>query len=76
MVALIKINNHQLNKMFRNSKAKKCIIKAFALADVENLNIDFVIETLFYSYTKGQAASIRKAAVMSLDILHKKSQKL
>jgi hypothetical protein len=38
--------------MFSNSKAKECIIKAFALADVQNPNIDFVIETLFYSYAK------------------------
>lgn len=76
LIAVIKNNNHQLNKMLLNSKAKECIIKAFALSDIENPNIDFVIETLFYAYAKEQNANVRKAAVMSLDILHKKSQRL
>ena len=38
--------------MLLNSKSKECIIKAFAMSDIENPNIDFVIETLFYAYAK------------------------
>ena len=46
------------------------------MSNLENANIDFVIETLFYSYQKEENANVRKAALISLDILHKRSKKL
>lgn len=53
LIALImNHNNLQQNRMLNNNKAKECIIKAFALSNIENPNIDFVIETLFYAYSK------------------------
>ena len=42
--------NEAKSKVLNNSKAKDCIIKAFALANIWHPNIDFVIETLFYTY--------------------------
>lgn len=59
-----------------NPKAKECILKAFAVANVQNPNIDFVIETLFYAYAREPEAAVRCAALISLDILHKRSQQL
>lgn len=75
LIALIK-NHHQNSRLLNNNKAKECIIKALALSNIENPNIDFVIEALFYAYAKEQNATLRRAAIMSLDILHKKSQRL
>ena len=75
LIALIK-QSEPHNRLLNNSKAKENIIRAFALADIQNPNIDFVIEMLFYTYSKEQHASIRKAAIVSLDILHKRSQQL
>ena len=75
LIALIK-NHTQNSRLLNNNKAKECIIKALALSNIENPNIDFVIEALFYAYAKEQNATLRRAAIMSLDILHKKSQKL
>jgi hypothetical protein len=43
------------------------------MADICNPNIDFVIETLFYSYAKEEDALVRKAAIGALDILHRRS---
>ena len=68
LIALIK-KNQSSSRLLNNNKAKECIIKAFALADIRNPNIDFVIETLFYTYSKELSADIRKAAIVSLDIL-------
>lgn len=62
--------------MINNVKAKECIIKAFALSDITQPNIDFVIETLFFAYSQEMHEQIRKAALMSLDILHKRSEAL
>jgi len=59
-----------------NSKAKESIIKAFALANVDHPNIDFIIETLFYTYSREQVPNIRRAALIALDILHKKSERI
>jgi len=75
LISLIKKNETQ-SRLINNSKAKECIIKAFALSNVENPNIDFVIETLFYTYSREKDANVRKSALISLDILHKKSQKI
>jgi hypothetical protein len=72
LIALIKQNQSE-TRLINNVKAKECIIKAFALANVSNPNIDFVIETLFYVYQQEQNAQVRKVALISLDILHKKS---
>ena len=72
LISLIKKNQSE-NRLLNNNKAKECIIKAFALANVEDPNIDFVIETLFYTYTRESSASVRRAALISLDILHKRS---
>jgi len=69
---LIKQNQSE-SRLINNSKAKECIIKAFALSDIKNPNIDFVIETLFYAYAKEQDVQVRKAAIIALDILHKRS---
>ena len=44
--------------------------------NVENPNIDFVIETLFFVYQRDLSPNVRKSALLSLDILHKKSQKI
>jgi hypothetical protein len=53
LISLIKKNQTQ-NRLLNNSKAKECIIKAFALSNIENPNIDFVIETLFYTYSRDE----------------------
>lgn len=70
LIALVK---QSASESRSNPKAKECIIKAFALANVQNPNIDFVIETLFYAYAKDPDAAVRCASIMSLDILHKRS---
>ena len=75
LISLIKKSPSE-NRLLNNSKAKECIVKAFALANIENPNVDFVIETLFYTYARETSASVRRSALISLDILHKKSQKL
>lgn len=75
LIALIRKNEAQ-SRVLNNNKAKECIVKAFALANIEHPNIDFVIETLFYTYSRDQNASIRKASLIALDILHRKSEKL
>ena len=72
LISLIKKNQSE-NRLLNNSKAKECIIKAFALANVEDPNIDFVIETLFYTYARESSANVRRAALIALDILHKRS---
>ena len=75
LIALIRKNEAQ-SRVLNNNKAKECIVKAFALANIEHPNIDFVIETLFYTYSRDQNANIRKASLIALDILHRKSEKL
>lgn len=75
MIALIRQNQSQ-TRLINNTKAKESIIKAFALADITNPNIDFVIETLFFSYSQEKHETVRKAALISLDILHKRSEAL
>ena len=56
-----------------NLKVRTCIVRALALANVNNASIDFVIEMLFKA-AKDKKAEIRKAAITSLDILRKKNQ--
>lgn len=51
-------------------------MKSLALANIEHPNIDFVIETLFYTYSQDPNPSIRRASLIALDILHKRSEKL
>lgn len=75
LIQLIKKNTSQ-NRLLNNVKAKECIIKSFALSNIENPNIDFVIETLFYTYSRDKNENVRKAALLSLDILHKRSKEL
>ena len=75
LISLIKKSPSDV-RILNNSKAKECIVKAFALANIENPNVDFVIETLFYTYARETNTSVRRSALISLDILHKKSQKL
>mmetsp|Transcript_45070 Transcript_45070/g.59768 ORF Transcript_45070/g.59768 Transcript_45070/m.59768 type:complete len:180 (+) Transcript_45070:2060-2599(+) len=55
-----------------NLKLRSCIVRALALANVNNASIDFVIEMLF-KVASDKKAEIRKAAIMSLDILRKKA---
>jgi len=55
-----------------NHKLREVIIRALALSDVQHPNIDFVIEILFKT-SKDKHASVRKSSLLSLDILHKKS---
>jgi len=55
-----------------NHKLRECVIRALALADVNTPNVDFVIEVLFTS-SKDKHAHVRKASLLSLDILHKKA---
>lgn len=75
LISLIKQNQTE-TRLINNIKAKECIIKAFALADITNANIDFVIETLYFTYAREENPQVRKAALVSLDILHKRSQQL
>ena len=75
MIALMKKNETQ-SKILTNNKAKECIVKAFALSNIENPNIDFVIETLFFTYGRESCPNVRKSALIALDILHKRSQDL
>ena len=75
MISLLRKNEAQ-NRILNNLKSKESIVKSLALANIEHPNIDFIIETLFYTYSQDQYASIRKASLIALDILHKKSQKL
>lgn len=56
-----------------NHKLRECVIRALALSDVSTPNIDFVIEVLFTA-SKDKHAHVRKASLLSLDILHKKSE--
>lgn len=51
LIALIKQNQSE-SKLINNSKAKECILRSFALSNINNPNIDFVIETLFYEYAR------------------------
>lgn len=51
-------------------------MKALALSNIENPNIDFVIETLFFTYSRETDVNVRKAALISLDILHRRSNQL
>jgi len=55
-----------------NLKLRTCVIRSLALANVQSYNIDFVIEILFQQ-AQDQNAQIRKASIVSLDILHKKA---
>ena len=55
-----------------NNKLRECIVRALALANVNNPNIDFVIEILFQT-SKDKNPSVRKSSLLSLDILHKKT---
>jgi len=57
-----------------NSKLRECVARALALSNVHNPNIDFVIEVLFQA-SKDKNATVRKASLLSLDILHKKAQR-
>lgn len=75
MISLLRKNEAQ-NRILNNNKAKECIVKSLALANIEHPNIDFIIETLFYTYSQDQNGSIRKASLIALDILHKRSEKL
>jgi hypothetical protein len=71
LIAIVKMNKSE-NRLLNNNKAKECIIKAFALSDILNPNIDFVIQTLFFTYTKESDPKVRMAALIALDILHKR----
>lgn len=53
-------------------KLRSCIVRALALANVNNASIDFVIEMLF-KVAGDKKVDIRKAAITSLDILRKKA---
>ena len=55
-----------------NYKLRECIVRALALSNVLHPNIDFVIEIL-YSTSKDKQVPVRKASLLSLDILHKKA---
>ena len=55
-----------------NHKLRECIVRALALANVGNPNIDFVIEILFQT-SRDKNPSVRKSSLLSLDILHKKT---
>lgn len=56
-----------------NHKFRSCIVRALALSDVQNPVIDFVLETLFKT-ALDKNADVRKASIVSLDILRKKTQ--
>lgn len=56
-----------------NHKFRTCIVRALALADVQNPAIDFVLEMLFKT-ASDKNADVRKASMISLDILRKKTQ--
>ena len=58
-----------------NLNLRVCMVRALALSNVSNASIDFVIETLF-KVARDKNAQIRKASVISLDILRKKSMSL
>lgn len=60
------------NEPENNHKLRECIIRALALANVNNPNVDFVIEVLFLA-SKDKHPSVRKCSLLSLDILHKKT---
>ena len=59
------------NEPENNHKLRECIIRALALANVNNPNVDFVIEVLFQA-SKDKNSLVRKSSLLSLDILHKK----
>lgn len=50
MISLLRKNEAQ-NRILHNNKSKECIVKSLALANIEHPNIDFIIETLFYTYS-------------------------
>ena len=75
LIALLK-QHHSQNRLLTNSKAKEFIVKALAQSNIENPNIDFVIETLFFSYSRETDPNVRKAALIALDILHRRSKQL
>ena len=58
-----------------NLNLRVCMVRALALSNVSNASIDFVIEMLFKA-ARDRNAQIRKASVVSLDILRKKSMSL
>ena len=60
------------NEPENNHKLRECIVRALALANVNNPNIDFVIEVLFAT-SRDKHASLRKSSLLALDILHKKT---
>ena len=51
-------------------KFKECLVRSLALANVESPNIDFVVEALFET-ARDLNPKVRKASLISLDILHK-----
>lgn len=53
-----------------NPKLRCCIVRALALAKVGEPTIDFAIEALFKA-AQDRAGAVRKAALLSLDVLHK-----
>ena len=75
MISLLRTHETK-NRILNNNKSKECIVKSLAHANIEHPNIDFIIETLFYTYSQDNNASIRKASLIALDILHKKSERL
>jgi len=54
-------------------KLKCSIVRALALANVSSPSIDFVIEVLLKTAKEPSSGAARKAALISLDILRKKS---
>ena len=51
LISLIKKNATE-SRVMTNIKAKESIVKALALANILNPNVDFVIESLFFTYAK------------------------
>lgn len=64
------------SRLINNAKAKECLVKSLALAEVSHPNIDFVVETLFYCYQRESNQHIRKAALLAIDILSSKARHL
>lgn len=50
MISLLRTHESK-NRILNNNKSKECIVKSLALANIEHPNIDFIIETLFYTYS-------------------------
>ena len=55
-----------------NTNLKSCMVRALALSNVSNASIDFAIEMLFKT-ARDKNPQIRKASIVSIDILRKKS---